>query len=340
MVFYFKLSKIRRHLPRGTSVLNSLKAFYNMLQPDLTDIAYIRLKERERNMENANLLNNDDQFVASEQTCRQYSIVFDGCSIDGNSNSCVIPVKSRREVELLLLILGEEAGIIMDNQARLQHPDVWDWLSGCTYSEVLADLKWSYREEDEVINIIEKIPLPASLNKSFIKLSNDDPDPEPIDQEYAHKTHPENVLISKPYQCGNMYYFNGFTKSPEFNIDHYSDHLEGIIMFEVARQAGNSSAHLVGMPFTGANIILKTFTRHTKFLESSEPYLIRTIPAYKQKGGAGYCVYNIIQNGKSCVAGYFSVLAYNSKDIYARFRHSKLIDRVSSEKVVDLQQSS
>ncbi len=288
-------------------------------------------------MENANVLKIDDQYVENEQTCRQYSIVFDGCKYVEDGKSCVIPVKSRREAELYLLSLGEAAEVIIDNQARSAYPDVWDWLSGRNTSDVLTNLKWSYREEEEVFDIVEKIPLPPCINESFLKMHNNDPDPERIEPEFVHKTHSENVLISKPFQCGNMFYFNGFTKSPEFNIDHYSDHVEGIIMFEVARQAGNATGHLIGMPLNGTNIILKTVTRHTKFLEASEPYLIRTIPAYKPRGGVGYCVYNIIQNGKSCMAGYFSVIAYNSKDIYKRFRNSKLIDRAPGEKVVGMQ---
>lgn len=278
-------------------------------------------------MGNANALKVDDQYLSTERTCPQYSIVLDACDLDVNSKSCIIPVKSRREVELYLLSLGAEAEVILNDQARVNYPDVWEWLSGRDISDVLTELKWSYREEDEVIDIIEKIPLPPNINQSFLKLHNDKPDPERIEQEYVHKTNEENVLISKPYRCGNMFYFNGFTKSPEFNIDHYSDHVEGIVMFEVARQAGNATGHLVGMPLDGTNIILKTVTRHTKFLEASEPYLIRTIPAYKPRGGVSYCVYNIIQHGKSCMAGYFSVIAYNSKDIYKRFRNSKLIDR-------------
>jgi hypothetical protein len=283
-------------------------------------------------MGNANALKIDERSLEINQSCRKYSIVFDGCNYDLNSKSCVIPVKSRREVELYLLCLGEEAEINMDDRVRETYPEVWDWLNGRDTSEVFSELKWSYREEEEVVDIIEKIPAPPGLNQCFLKQHNDDPDPERIEREYVHKTNEENVLISKPYRCGNMFYFNGFTKSPEFNIDHYSDHVEGIIMFEVARQAGNASAHLAGMPFTGTNIILKSFTRHTKFLEASEPYLIRTIPAYKPRGGVGYCVYNIIQNGKSCMAGFFSVIAYNSKDVYKRFRNSKLIDRTLSEK--------
>lgn len=271
-------------------------------------------------------------FVVNNTVNKQYSIVYDGSDFDRNDRY-TIPVKSRREVELLLLSLGEEASVIMNEQA-LKLCGIWDWLYGRTYSEIFTDLKWSYREEDEVIEIIERIPLPKTLNDSFLKIHPNDPEPEQIDKEYVHKHNQRNVLISKAYQYGNMYYFNGFTKSFELNIDHSSDHLEGIIIFEAVRQAGIASAHLEGMPFSGAIVILRTATRYTKFVECGEPYLIRTIPAYKQRGGAGHCVYNIVQNGKSCAAGYFSVIAYNSKSTYNKFRNSKLLERTSNENVV------
>ncbi len=285
-------------------------------------------------MESVSVLSVNEKFVASEVPCRQYSIVFDGCNQAENSTSCVIPVKNRREVELLLLILGEEAGVIFNNEARLRYPDVWEWLNERTYLGVFDTLKWSFREEEEVLNLIEKIPLPTDIHNSFLKMHVSDPEPPLIPKNFVHKTHSENVLISEPYKCGNIYYFNGFSKSPEFNIDHYSDHLEGIIMFEVARQAGNASAHLAGMPFEGSNVILKTHNRYTKFIEADKPYLIRTIPAYKHRGGVGYCVFNIIQNGNSCVSGYFSVISYNNRDIYNKFRNSKLINRASNAKEI------
>ena len=176
-------------------------------------------------------------FVVNNKLNRQYSIVYDGSNYDKNGNSRFIPVKSRREIELLLLSLGAEASVRMDAQER-KLCNIWDWLYGRTYSDIFNDLKWSYREEDEVLDIIEKIPLPENLSKSSLKINKDDPEPERIDPAYVHKSNKENVLLSKPYQYGNMFYFNGFNKSAEFNIDHSSDHLEGIIIFEAARQAG------------------------------------------------------------------------------------------------------
>jgi A-factor biosynthesis repeat. len=279
----------------------------------------------------------DTNYVMSESISKahQYSLVFDDSYV-GNTQDCIIQVKSRREIELLLLSLGKEASVIMDESVRKQHPDVCDWLYGRTYEEIFANLKWSYREEDEVVDIIEKIPLPTSLSASHVQVNSTESEPELIDPEYVHKTHRQNILISKPYQCGNIFYFSGFQKSEEFHIDHLSDHLEGIIIFEAARQAGNASAHLAGMPFGGVNVILKTLNRYSKFVECLDPYIIRTIPAYKQRGGVGFCVYNIIQNGKSCASGYFQAIAYNNKHTYAKFRNSKLVEQASSEKSGDM----
>lgn len=288
-------------------------------------------------MENVSILDCDKDFVVNGKLDKQYTIVFDGSNMDRTRNKCFIPVSTRREVELLLLCLGEEANVFMDQQTVRLYPDVSDWLLDRTYSEIFTGLKWTYREEDEAMDIIEKIPLPNTLGNGLLKIDRNSPEPVRIGREYVHKLNSDSVLISKPYRCGNMYYFNGFKNSAEFMIDHNSDHLEGIIIFEIARQAGIASAHLEGMPFSGAIVILKTAARYQKFIECGEPYLIRTIPAYKQKGGVGFCVYQIIQNGKSCVVGYFSVIAYNTKNAYHKFRNSRIIDKLSSEKIIDMQ---
>ena len=207
---------------------------------------------------------------------------------------------------------------------------------GRTYSKIFADLKWSYREEDEVIDIIERIPLPKTFNKSLLKIHPNDPEPERIDKEYVHKHNQGNVLISRSYQCGNMFYFNGFTKSSEFNIDHSSDHLEGIIIFEAARQAGIASVHLTGISLSGKIVLLKTNIQYKSFVELDEPYLIHTIPVIRQKGGYFYIAFTIIQNGNTCATGYLGGLLYKDKESYIKHRIPKYIMEVSNEEVVGM----
>jgi hypothetical protein len=271
----------------------------------------------------------DTNYVVNNMMNRQYSIVYDKSNYGRDNDNCVIPVSSRREVELLLLSLGEEATVNMDEQAR-KLCNIWDWLYGRTYSEIFSDLKWSCREENEVLDIIERIPLPKTLNNSFLKLHKNDPEPERIEQEFVHKKNSENVIISKPYRYGNMFYFNGFNKSAEFNLDHNSDHLEGIIIFEATRQAGIASVHLAGVPLNGAMVILETTLRYKKFVECNEPYLIRTIPAIKQRGGYSYGVYNVVQNGHTCATGYFTGMVYKSKESYQKFRNIKFIGNTTN----------
>ena len=96
-------------------------------------------------------------------------------------------------------------------------------------------------------------------------------------------------------------------------------------MFEAARQAGIASIHLAGLPLAGTIVILKLIIRYNKFVESHEPYLIRTIPALKKRGGYCFGVYNIIQGENSCATGYFTGIAYKSKESYQKFRNIKFI---------------
>jgi len=271
----------------------------------------------------------DTNFVVNNHLNRQYAIVYDESYLAENPSCCIIPVKNRREVELLLLSLGEAASVVMDEQAR-KLCDVWD-LYGRTYSNVFNDLKWSYREEKEVLDIIEKIPLPKINSDSFRTNNFDTPEPERIDQEYVHKNNKDNVLISIPAKYGNMFYFSGFKESPEFNLDHCSDHLEGVIIFELVRQAVMASVHLAGLPLSGTIVILETTIHYKKFIEYSQPYLIRTIPVIRQRGGLGFDVYNIIQNDQTCITGYFTGIVYKSKESYQKFRNIKLIGRTSNE---------
>jgi hypothetical protein len=266
-------------------------------------------------------------FVLNNEVKRQYTLVFDRKRFNGYSDSSIIPVKNRREVELFLLCLGEEASVFMDDHARMFYPEVWDWLSGRTYPEVLGDLKWTCREQDEIVDLIERVPLPGFFGDNPAPIHRKDFPTERIGQEYVHKAHKENVLITQSYRCGNMFYFNGFKDSPEFKIDHSSDHLEGIIAFEVVRQAGMASVHLTGVPFTG-QIVLSKFVFHYKgFIDYDEPYLVHIIPVIRQRREYFYIVFNIIQTGKSCATGYMAGLVYN-KESYRKHRNFKYIDKV------------
>lgn len=266
---------------------------------------------------------NVSEFVLSDYMSEsKYYIVLDEDSLLQVETSCLILVKTRREIELLLLCLGDEVNVVMNEKTRIEHQEIWDWLYERTYCDVINELNWSYKEELELVQLIDRIPVPKMLNNRFVQLDNEDLKLTPIDQRMVHKIDKDKVLLSEPYRCGNMIYFNGFKESSEFEIDHTSNHLEGIIIFEVARQAGIASGHLAGIPEEGTMIILKSFTNYTRFIENDKPYIIRTIPVIKKRGGYCYCIYSIFQNGHSCSNGYFSGVSFNSKKSYQRFMKS------------------
>jgi hypothetical protein len=254
--------------------------------------------------------NAPDIILGGDQSNRQYSMVFDNNFNLGNPQKCPIHVTSRREAELLLLCLRDEVDILVNEQTRQTNPEIWEWVNGRTYSDLLNGLKWNYREVEEVMQLIVKIPLPARLAESHIQVSNEDPEPERIEPQFVHKTNPDNVLLSKPYRCGNMIYFNGFKKTAEFPSDDSSDHLDEIFIFELIRQAIIASGHLLGLPLSGIIIVVRSELVNLKNVEMNSPYLIRTVPVFKEQGGYAYCAFNIMQQNKFCVTGCFSGMVY------------------------------
>jgi hypothetical protein len=230
-----------------------------------------------------------------------------------------IIINSRRELELCLLILGEAASVRIDEEASTEHPELWEWLHGKTIAELIANLKWTYREAEEVSQFIVKIPLPSALMESHIQMSRDDPEPQLLPREYVHKIHQDCVLISNPFRYANMLYFNGFKKSPEFNIDHPSDHIEGLLLIEVVRQAGIASVHLSGVPLSCPIILANIVIRFSKFVESNIPYIIQAIPVVKPQGHV-YMAFNLIQNDLSCAKGYISAIICRNRGSYEKVR--------------------
>jgi hypothetical protein len=274
----------------------------------------------------------DTDFIVNSKLNREYSIVYHRSNYGGNCNNSLITVKNRREVELLLLTLREEASVVMDVQDR-KLCELWDWLYGRTYADILTDLKWSYRGENEVVEIIGRIPPPRTLLESYLR-NQHDPEPERIKKEFVHKLNEESVLISKPHQSGNMFYFYGFNKSSEFNIDHSSDHVEGIIIFEAIRQAGFASLHLAGVPLSSMVFLLNTTIQYKRFIEHDKLYLIHSIPVLRQRGGHHYVVFNVLQNGNSCATGFLAGLLPKEKKSHLKRRKPRHTMEVSNEKAI------
>lgn len=231
-----------------------------------------------------------------------------------NHSEYDIVVQERRMVEILLLSLGEKMSLSMDSQEQILNKDLFYDMYGKTAGEILSMPRWNYKKPEETVSVIGKIKMPEYMESMLTKNGM------PIPKEYVHKIEEENVMISYPERYGNMLYFLGFNQTNEIISDHVSDHLDGIKLFEVVRQATIASLHVVGLPLGGVMTLTTSLIHFVKYVELSRPYFIQTIPVGKKTGGLSYVAFNVIQDGKSHATGYLGIYTFKSKKDYERIR--------------------
>jgi hypothetical protein len=95
-----------------------------------------------------------------------------------------------------------------------------------------------------------KIPEQEYLKKIF-RPTNKNFEPTKINKSFVHKTKEENILVSTPVKIDNVWYFSMFKKTDEFRFDHESDHIQGMLIMEVARQSSIATTHLEGLNMEG-----------------------------------------------------------------------------------------
>lgn len=218
------------------------------------------------------------------------------------------------ELKKIMYCIGNSSTIIFDDHTKETYPDVFSVYSSGNIPALLEDLKCGYKEPEDAVNILKKIPVPMQIPDN---MGNN---PQAIDKKYVHKDHSENVFISAPEQIGNLFYFQGFPEISEIQIDHESDHFDGIKIFEVARQASIAAMALNGFPLDAINILTKNAISYKNFIDKNIPYYIQTLPAVKPKGGHLYCAFTIMQSRKTCAYGYFAGVGYTSKEDYLKIR--------------------
>jgi hypothetical protein len=229
--------------------------------------------------------------------------------------------RNRRELELLLLCLGERSEVILDERLPEMQPETWKWLQGRDPCELLAEARWNYKEGAELIPVLENIPIPECIRKAErAGLAGG----ARMEQAYVHKLHPGNVLIAPLGEQGRIQYFEGFADSTEFNIDHPSDHVEGIVVFETLRQTAIASIHLAGLPLEGRSIMLDAVLKYNHFVDGERPFFIRTIAVVRASGGNGYTVFELVQGEHSCVSGIFKSFSFKNREAYLRFTAGKV----------------
>lgn len=225
-----------------------------------------------------------------------------------------VVVNNITELEKLIFCIGRNSNIIFDEQAKFAHPDIYSLCAAQKYDEIIKELVCDFKEPQEAVDILKKIPLLEYIPHII------GPNPQPIPKEYVHKNYNENVFISTSERVGNLFYFQGFPDIPEIQTDHESDHFDGIKIFEVARQASIAAMALKGFPLDAVNILTKNTISFKRFIDKTEAYYIQTLPAVQPNGGYIYCAFIIFQNYQACAYGYFAGIGYTEKSKYIKIR--------------------
>lgn len=256
--------------------------------------------------------NNNERYVLSDKIEPFYHVHFEDDPEIAKTDSSII-ISSNRELEMILLCLEENVSVSISRTAEIAHRESVFLLLDKNISEVKKEIKWTYKEYEDAKKLITKIPMPDYIKNAFSDRKTK------INKEFVHKSDEKNVLISEAEVLGKMYYFLGGTDTKEILLDHYSDHMSGIMIFEAVRQAGIASIHLLDIPLTGVIVITKSVIEYDRFIEYGKPYYIQTMPVVRSRGGAGYCIFNVIQDERSCVKGYFSGFLYKTQEDYLKF---------------------
>lgn len=174
-------------------------------------------------------------------------------------------------------------------------------------NEFSKNSKINFKNANITLNIINQIPIDILDIKKRMKIK--------LKKHYVHKSIEKNMMISDYMKENNFCYFKCKTKWQELNSDHKSDHMDGIKIFEVARQAMLASQHFSGVPLEAVVLLTESNIEYKKMIENNNEYVIQT---YTMTRGVGFMhtVFKIFQEEEIAVNGYFVTYVYSSKEKY------------------------
>lgn len=205
------------------------------------------------------------------------------------------------------------------------------------HNENIRKIDWT-NEREKLYEVFNRIPaINKHIGKLDLALDKDSQLPEKIDKELVHKLDVDNVIISKAQKFGNMWYFNMFNKIKEFNFDHESDHVQGTLLMEAARQAGIATTHLNGLSIDGRLNMSCMNTKFNNYIEYGSPVIVRSMSnkvIFDQNQSFKSCVIvNLIQFGKICMTTYLEGVAFSVKSDLKDYRNRsiKINERVKTK---------
>lgn len=192
----------------------------------------------------------------------------------------------------------------------------------------LEKLSWS-KDIEKISEVFSRVPtIHKKIYDSGLSLKENEGTLDRINQEFVHKSDIRNVVISRPVRFGNMWYFNMFLETNEFKFDHESDHVEGMMLMEAARQTGIATSHLNGLSIDGRLNMSCMNTKFYNYVEFNSPILIRSISniADFSNGDSdkSYVIVNIIQFGKICATVHLEGVMFKSKSAILDYRERSI----------------
>jgi len=225
--------------------------------------------------------------------------------------SDIVTIENTEEIPYYSAILGNEF-----NPKLSSNP---------FHNENVKEIDW-VNEREKLYEIFHKIsPVNKYVVKLDLALNKGERCPEKIDKELVHKLDSDNVIISKPQKLGNVWYFNMFNKIKEFNFDHESDHMQGMLLMEAARQTGIATVHLNGLSVSGKLNMSSMFTKFNNYVEYDSPVIIRSMSNRvifdQNQSVKTYVIVNLIQFGKICLTVYLEGVAFNNGSDLGEYRN-------------------
>ncbi|AFE06964.1 hypothetical protein COCOR_06509 [Corallococcus coralloides DSM 2259] len=194
---------------------------------------------------------------------------------------CRIPVKSVEEAEFLAAVLQEHCGLYLGARAA-EFPALAEW-ADATPVGVRVGEQWKKDPPENVSELLARIPVrnPVSEGRQSFSEAEQARPLERIDPVLVHKRDPANVLLANACRVGALHQFNAFTDSPEFVFDHPSEHVQGMLLTELARQAAIAAIHGVGLPLDWSLILTRLTLEFRRFVRTDVPVVIRTFASFR-----------------------------------------------------------
>ncbi|RKH19746.1 hypothetical protein D7X74_05950 [Corallococcus sp. CA047B] len=193
---------------------------------------------------------------------------------------CRIPVKNVEEAEFLAAALQEHCGVYLGARAS-EHRELADW-ADATPVGVCVGGPWKKDPPANLTELLGRVPVKNPISEGRQLFAEGDTRPmERTDAVLVHKRDPANVLLANGCRVGALHQFNAFMESPEFLFDHPSEHVQGMLLTEIARQASLASIHGVGLPFDWVTILTRLTLEFQRFVRLDAPLVMRTFVSFR-----------------------------------------------------------